>query len=73
MTATQIENFRKVLVQVIGLYALLMPDEEVVQMKDNFQARLDKEAVKVDAGKIEEASNWCNKCGKSKTSRHVCI
>ncbi len=72
MTAEQIENFRRVLVNMIGPFALMMPDEEVVKMRDNFQARADAAAVVLEAEE-EQDRNWCSKCGKAKTSRHVCI
>ena len=72
MRPDQIENFRRVLIQMIGPYALLMPDEEVVKMRDNFQGRIDAAAV-MDEVEEEQDRNWCKKCGKAKTSRHVCI
>jgi len=73
VTPEQIENFRSVLVQIIGPFALLMPDEDVVKMKDNFQARVDAEAANIAKATEKQDRNWCNKCGKAKTSRHVCI
>jgi hypothetical protein len=43
MTAEQIANFRKALVGILGPYALMMPDADVVKMRDNFQRKLDTE------------------------------
>lgn len=42
MTQEQIENFRKVLSVSIGPYALIMPDEEVVAIRDKMQADINK-------------------------------
>ncbi len=40
MTDEQIKNFREVLCSILGPYALIMPDEEVIKMRDKFQERL---------------------------------
>lgn len=42
MTPEQIKNFRTVLIQILGPYALLMSDSDVEKMKDKFQERIDK-------------------------------
>ncbi len=73
MTPEQINNFRTVLVQIIGPYALLIPDEEVVKLKDNFQARINTKEAGIAEAEEKQDRNWCSKCGKAKTSRHVCI
>lgn len=43
MTPEQISNFRKVLVGMIGPYALIMPDKDVVEARDMIQARINRE------------------------------
>lgn len=43
MTSEQIKNFRTVLLGMLGPYALLMTDEQIVQMRDKFQKKLDNE------------------------------
>jgi hypothetical protein len=45
MTPEQIKNFREVLCGMIGPYALLMPDEQVIRMRDKFQERLNASQV----------------------------
>lgn len=42
MTKEQIENFRKVLVSMVGPYALIMPDIEIIAFRDKMQENLDK-------------------------------
>jgi len=46
MTPKQIKNWRTVLCGMIGPYALIMRDEEVIKLKDKFQERIDKIEVK---------------------------
>ena len=42
MSPKQIENFRRVLVGMIGPYALMMPAEEIQRYKDSMQHQIDK-------------------------------
>lgn len=42
MTSKQIENFRKVLFMSVGPYALIMPEAEVIAIRDKMQADLDE-------------------------------
>ena len=46
MTPEQIKNFRSVLVGMIGPYALIMSDEEVIKIKDKMQENVIKETSK---------------------------
>ena len=46
MTKEQIKNFREVLCFMVGPYAFLMPDEQVVAMRDAMQTRINSEAVR---------------------------
>ena len=41
LTPEQVKNWRRVLLGVIGPYALLMSDEEVQQVRDKMQELLD--------------------------------
>jgi hypothetical protein len=43
MTPEQIKNFREALCFTLGPYALIMPDEQVIKIRDSMQERLDKE------------------------------
>lgn len=45
LTPEQIQNFRGVLVGIIGPYALIMPDEEIQKFRDKLQAKVDSLAV----------------------------
>ena len=38
----QIENWRNVLLGMIGPYALIMPKEEIEKLADTFQKRMDE-------------------------------
>jgi len=40
MSKEQIKNFRSVLVNMIGSYALLMSDDDVIKMRDRMQSQL---------------------------------
>ena len=40
MTDEQIENFRKVLSLTMGSYALIMPEEEIITIRDNLQSNI---------------------------------
>jgi len=42
LTPEQIENWRKILVGMIGPYALLMSDEEIEILRNKMQARIDR-------------------------------
>ena len=42
LTAEQIKNWRTVLVMTLGPYALIMPDEQVLAMRNKFQAHMDE-------------------------------
>lgn len=42
MTVEQIKNFRNVLCITLGPYALIMPDEEVIKLRDKIQERVNK-------------------------------
>ena len=42
MTKEQIENFRKVLVLTLGAYALIMPDEQVIAIRNRMQSQIDQ-------------------------------
>lgn len=42
LTSQQIENWRKILFGMIGLYALMMPVEEIQKFRDKMQANVDK-------------------------------
>ena len=47
LSQEQIDNWRNILVSMLGPYALLMPDTEVQIMHDRMQEQLDvKEATK---------------------------
>ena len=72
MTPEQIKNFRSVLVGMIGPYALIMPDEEIVAMRDKFQERLDDglDTIEIDPADCtecgddgEEPNPYCPACG----------
>jgi 2,3-bisphosphoglycerate-independent phosphoglycerate mutase len=55
LSAEQIVNWRKVLCQMIGPYALLMPSEEIQKFRDKMQQRvneLDDEMEKADGNVI---------------------
>ena len=41
MTEKQIENFRKVLSMSIGPYALIMPEADVIAIRDKMQTDID--------------------------------
>jgi hypothetical protein len=41
LTPEQIENWRELLVGMIGPYALIMPAEKIQQMRDEFQRKAD--------------------------------
>lgn len=43
LTPSQIENWRKVLLGLVGPYALIMPDEEVEQIRATIQSQLSDE------------------------------
>ncbi len=40
MTPEQIQNWRTMLVGMIGPYALIMPDEEIQKFRDKLQAKV---------------------------------
>ena len=40
MTPEQIQNWRRVLCTMIGPYALLMPEHEIISMRDILQAKV---------------------------------
>ena len=40
MTKEQIENWRKVLVLTFGPYALIMPDEDIIKLRDKMQDKI---------------------------------
>lgn len=40
ITPEQIKNWRRVLIGMIGPYALIMPDEEVQKFRDKMQAKV---------------------------------
>jgi hypothetical protein len=42
MTPEQIKNFRNILSAMIGAYALMMTDEQVIAMRDKFQEKINK-------------------------------
>ena len=42
MTPEQIKNWRNILCGMLGPYALIMPEEDIIKMKDNFQKRVNK-------------------------------
>jgi hypothetical protein len=42
MTPEQIKNFRNVLVGILGTYALIMPDEDVIKMRDKMQEKINQ-------------------------------
>lgn len=39
LTKEQIENWRRILTGMVGPYALIMSDEEIQVLKDEFQAK----------------------------------
>ena len=43
LTDKQVENWRKVLVSQLGPYALIMPKEEIIALKNKMQEIRDKE------------------------------
>ena len=43
LTKEQITNWRKVLCGMIGPYAMIMPENEIQLMRDNFQGIADEE------------------------------
>jgi hypothetical protein len=42
MTPEQIKNWREVLCGMIGPYALIMPDEKVIAIRDKMQERVNR-------------------------------
>ncbi len=40
LTPAQIENWRNVLFNIIGPYALIAPDEDIQRMRDQMQANI---------------------------------
>lgn len=42
MTKEQIDNFRKAMILEVGPYALMMPDEDVIKMRNNLQSKLNE-------------------------------
>lgn len=47
MTEFQIENFRKVLIGIVGSYALIMPKEEVIAIRDKMQHDMSEYSKKI--------------------------
>jgi hypothetical protein len=45
LTDEQIENWRKILVGIIGPYALLMPIEKIIAFRDNLQSFVDEKKI----------------------------
>ena len=48
LTAEQIENWRVVLISLLGPYALLMSDAEIQEFHDKFQEGLDEVTEEID-------------------------
>lgn len=46
MSKDQIKNFRRGLIGVLGPYALLMSEDDVIRMRDKMQSHLDEEEEK---------------------------
>jgi len=79
MNDTQVENWRRVLVGMVGPYALIMPREQIIALRDRLQSRIAAEhSVQADAacacdpakqGKTIHADGrvTCNKCGKPRS------
>ena len=51
MTDEQVENWRKVLCVTIGPYALIMPKEQIIDMRDKLQSEADKLVEDLDVTK----------------------
>jgi trans-aconitate methyltransferase len=51
LTKQQIENWRSVLVGMIGPYALLMTDEQVQNIRDQYQGKIDQAFPEPSDGK----------------------
>ena len=59
MTKEQISNFRKILLTIVGPYAHLMSDEEIMAFRDKMQKNIDsvsKEDAKKEDAKKEDKS-----------------
>ena len=54
MTPEQIKNFREALCLSLGPYALIMPEEQVVKMRDKFQRLLNPGLLAEEKVKTEE-------------------
>ena len=50
LTDEQIENWRKCLRLTLGAYALIMPIEEIQQLHDKMQAKIDAALCKPEGG-----------------------
>ena len=48
LTDEQVENWRAVLVQMIGPYALVMPKEEIIKYKERFQKLANEEGERLE-------------------------
>lgn len=48
LTKEQVDNWRKVLCGMIGPYAMIMSENEIQLMRDNFQGIADKEKSEVE-------------------------
>lgn len=48
LTDEQVENWRRMLVAMIGPYALYMSREQIQQMRDRQQANVDRESEAVE-------------------------
>ena len=47
MTAEQIKNWRQILLMQIGIYATIMPEEEIIAFRDKFEKELQDHEQKI--------------------------
>lgn len=78
MNDTQVENWRRVLVGMVGPYALIMPREQIIALRDRLQSRIATEqSVQSDEAcacdqkyhgytKHMDGSVTCNHCRKTR-------
>ena len=51
LTAEQIRNWRRALIPIIGLYALMIPAEDIQEYRDSFQRECDRKSKASHLGK----------------------
>jgi len=78
MNDTQLENWRRVLIGVVGPWAMFMPKEQIIALRDRLQSRVDaQQGARVvefcscdpeKQGKTIHVDGGvtCNKCSKTR-------